>query len=76
MKGEGKVENNELSVQERNFKAAKDFITAIKTIAENPANLDHLEGYLSYHFTEWMSRYASTPEGLAAEMKEFAEMDI
>ena len=57
-------------------KAATVFAAAIKTIAKKPANLDNLESYLSYHFTEWLRKYANTPDGIAAEMKEFASMDI
>lgn len=41
-----------------------------------PDNLDNLESYLSHHFPEWVSRWANSPEDLAAEMKEFARMEI
>lgn len=57
-------------------KAAKDFTTAIKEIASKPQNLDNLEGYLRYHFPEWLKKFASTPDDIAAEMKAFAEMEI
>ena len=39
-------------------------------------NLDNLECYLSHHFEAWMKKYANTPEGLTAEMVEFANMEI
>ena len=55
---------------------AKQFVAAIKTIAEKPQNLDNLEIYLSYHFPEWLEKYANTPETLTAEMREFANMKI
>jgi hypothetical protein len=55
---------------------AKQFVTAIKTIAEKPQNLDNLEIYLSYHFPEWLEKFANTPETLTAEMREFANMEI
>lgn len=55
---------------------AAQFAAAIKTIAEKPENLDNLEHYLSYHFAAWLNKYASTPEGIAAELQAFAEMDI
>lgn len=55
---------------------AADFISAIKEIAGKPENLDNLESYLSYHFPEWLKKYANTPEKLAAEMAEFANMEI
>lgn len=56
--------------------AAAQFVAAIRTIAEKPQNLDNLESYLSRHFPAWLSKYASTPEDMAAEMTEFAEMEI
>ena len=56
--------------------AATDFVEAIKLIAAKPDNLDNLESYLSRHFSEWISKWANTPEDLAAEMKMFAEMEI
>ena len=56
--------------------AAADFVEAIKLIATKPDNLDNLESYLSWHFSEWISKWANTPEDLAEEMKEFAEMEI
>lgn len=61
---------------DRMEKVAADFVEAIKTIAGKPENLNNLESYLTYHFPEWLEKYANTPEGLAAEMKEFANMDI
>jgi hypothetical protein len=45
---------------------AKQFISNIKTIAEKPQNLDNLEIYLSYHFPEWLEKFANTPETLTA----------
>ena len=57
-------------------KVAEQFVNAIKTIAEKPENLDNLECYLSHHFEAWMKKYANTPEGLTAEMVEFANMKI
>lgn len=56
--------------------AAIIFIKAIKTIAAKPQNLDNLESYLLQHFPEWLTKYANTPEKLAGELKQFAEMDI
>ena len=61
---------------DRMEKAAADFVAAIKEIAGKPENLNNLESYLSYHFPEWLRKYASTPDSIAAEMTEFASMDI
>jgi len=55
---------------------AKQFVAAIKTIAEKPENLENLELYLSYHFGSWLERFANTPETIVCEMREFAEMTI
>lgn len=55
---------------------AKTFINAIKTIAEKPENLDNLESYLSIHFSKWLEKYANTPEKIAGELKQFAEMEL
>jgi hypothetical protein len=49
---------------------------AIKEIASKPQNLENLESYLSMHFTAWLEKFANTPDGMAAELKAFAEMDI
>lgn len=55
---------------------SKQFIEAIKTISEKPENLDNLETYLSHHFSEWLEKFANTPEGITSELKNFAEMTI
>ena len=57
-------------------KQAAEFCEAICTLANNTENLENLESYLSQHFSEWISKWANTPEKLVAEMKEFAEMEI
>ena len=55
---------------------AKKFCDAIKTMASKPENLDNFELYLTYHFPEWMKKYANDPESLVAEFVDFATMDI
>lgn len=55
---------------------AKQFCDSIKTLAEKTDNLFNFECYLSHHFSDWMGKYASTPEDLVSEMKSFAEMKI
>ena len=56
-------------------KAAADFVGAIKLIATKPDNLDNLESYLSHHFPEWLRKYANNPEDIAAELREFAQVE-
>lgn len=57
-------------------KEAEQFIEAIKTIASKPENLENLESYLSIHFENWITKFASTPEDLVFEIQEFANMTI
>ena len=55
---------------------ATQFCEAIRALANKPENLENLKSYLSQHFSEWISKWANSPAGLAEEMKEFAEMEI
>lgn len=55
---------------------AAEFITALKTLAERPENLNNFQLYLSIHFSEWLKRFANTPEDITTELKHFAELDI
>lgn len=58
-----------------NYEAeAKRFCKAIKELAENQSSLDNLESYLSYHFDEWLKKFANTPENMASELQEFAKI--
>ena len=54
---------------------AAQFCDAIRELANKPENLQNLESYLEYHFETWLKKYASTPDGMAAEMSDFAQMD-
>lgn len=60
----------------RQSKAAVDFCNAIRTLASKPENLENLECYLSHHFAGWLEKFASTPDDMACEMLEFANMEI
>ena len=55
---------------------AIQFCEAIRTLANKPENLNNLESYLTYNFDKWLTTWVNTPEDLAEEMKEFAEMEI
>lgn len=57
-------------------KEAEIFVNAIRKLSINPENMENLESYLSRHFKAWLEKYADTPEGIAGEMKMFAEMEI
>lgn len=52
------------------------FCEAIAEIAQKPQNLENFEMYLSYHFAAWIEKYANTPENIAAELKQFAGMEV
>ena len=55
---------------------AAQFCNAIRELANKPENLQNLESYLERHFDKWLEKYANTPDGMAAEMSEFAQMEI
>lgn len=59
-----------------NAECAEVFTRAIQIIADKPENLENLKWYLEHHFDTWLEKFADTPEGLAYEMKQFAEMEI
>ena len=55
---------------------AAQFCDAIRELANKPENLQNLESYLEYHFDTWLEKFANTPACMAAEMTEFAQMEI
>ena len=61
---------------QENKQSADIFTQAIRDLASKPENLENLNSYLCYHFPKWLEKYANTPEGLAEELKAFAEMEV
>ena len=55
---------------------AAQFCNAIRELASKPENLQNLESYLEWHFDKWMEKYASTPDDMATEMSNFAQMEM
>ena len=55
---------------------AEQFCNAICELASKPENLENLESYLEWSFDKWMEKYANSPACMAAEMSNFAQMDI
>ena len=55
---------------------AAQFCNAIRELANKPENLQNLENYLEWHFDKWLEKYASTPDCMAAEISDFAQMEI
>ena len=54
---------------------AATMVAAIKALAENTEKLDNFEIYLSRHFSAWLEKYANTPENIASEFADFAEIE-
>ena len=65
-----------MSDYQQNKESANIFTQAIKDLASKSENLENFNSYLCYHFPEWLEMYANTPEGLAEELKMFAEMEV
>lgn len=55
---------------------AEQFCNAIRELANKPENLQNLESYLEWHFDKWLEKFANTPDSIAAEMSNFAQMEI
>ena len=55
---------------------AAQFCDSIRELANKPENLQNLESYLEYHFDKWLEKFASTPDSIAWEMSNFAQMEI
>ena len=55
-------------------KLAQELCNAIRKLAADEDSLNNFESYLTYHFGSWIKKWASTPEGLTAELKHFSEM--
>ena len=53
---------------------AQQFCAAIRKLAYSEDAINNFESYLSYHFPEWMEKFASYPEGLTSEVQFFSEM--
>lgn len=46
---------------------------AIQSMTE--AQRNNMCSYLTQHFDTWLTRFASTPEGMAAEFETFSNID-
>lgn len=57
-------------------KEAEKFVNAIRKISDSEEHLNNLESYLTDHFQKWLDVYAGTPEGLAAELDFFANIEF
>lgn len=59
-----------------NEKNALEMQAAIIALANSPEHLNNFVSYLTQHFPEWIEKFANTPEGLASEFREFANMNF
>lgn len=57
-------------------RAAERFISALREIASKEENICNFESYLISHFSEWLKRYANSPENITAELEQFAKMEF
>lgn len=55
---------------------AAQFCDAIRELANKPENLQNLESYLEWSFDKWLEKFANTPDCMAAEMVNFAQIEI
>lgn len=53
---------------------AKAFCDAIRDLAKSEDAINNMERYLSYHFAEWLKKFAYDPDSLSAEVKLFAHI--
>ena len=60
---------------EENRKNAETVQKALENFSNHPERIDNFIFYLERHFSFWMQNYASTPEGLTAELLHFSEME-
>ena len=54
---------------------AKNFVEAIKNLANNETALENFGIYLSYHFDKWLDRYGKDPESFVAEVNGFSKIN-
>ena len=54
---------------------ARTVVEAIRTFAEHPGRLDNFESYLANCFGPWVKKFANNPDGIAAELKYFSEIE-
>ena len=55
-------------------KQAATVAAAILEMANNPSSLENFENYLSFHFVEWLDKWANNPDSMACELKEFSKI--
>lgn len=53
---------------------ARIFCDAIRYFSGREDAINNMESYLSYHFAEWLKKFAYDPDNLSAEVKFFAHM--
>lgn len=51
---------------------AAEVARALRNFANNEEAIENFESYLSYCFGAWVEKYASDPDGIAAELLSFS----
>lgn len=62
-------------MKRENIEAAETMKKALENFSQNPAAVDNFINYLEQHFTVWMQKHASTPDGLANEFFCFSTIE-
>lgn len=57
---------------EENKQNAETMQKALVNFSNHPERIDNFISYLERHFSLWSEKYASTPEGIAAEFYNFS----
>lgn len=61
-------------IERKYEKQAAELVQAIKDMAANEDTLRNFQFYLEIHFGDWLKKYASTPDGIAWEFKQFTSI--
>lgn len=60
---------------EANKQNAETMKEALENFNKHPERIENFIFYLERHFSFWCENYASTPEGIAAELLHFSEIE-
>ena len=61
---------------EKNKKNAETVQKALENFSNHPERAENFISYLENCFSIWFEKYASTPEGIAAELLHFSEIEL
>lgn len=67
-------EQEEKTMERKYKEQAATVAAAILEMASNPSSLENFKTYLSFHFAEWLEKWANDPDNMACEFKEFSKI--